>query len=55
MFFLYFNGAVGITHLDNFNSKSLCEKAAHKALLHVSKLENGKAIDIDYVCVLEIN
>ena len=55
MFFLYLNGAIGITHLDNFNSKVLCEHAAHSALIHMHELKGVKDIDVNYTCVLEID
>jgi tRNA-dihydrouridine synthase len=57
MFFLYLNGAVGMTHIDNFVSRKLCEQAAQHAILHARNLgeQYTRNIDIQYTCVLEIN
>lgn len=56
IFFVYLvGGGIGITHVDNFISKSLCEHAAHKAIVQAKQLDTDGKVNVQYACVLEIN
>jgi len=52
---VYLNGAIGVTHIDNFMSERMCEQAGKKAIVKSHDYFKDKVrAESYYVCVLEI-